>query len=208
MFGDRHDFTQGLHRIHHAGRIIRVDEHDPGDLRVVFDVIAQVFQVGVPVVFGLEPEADRRGKGMAGLAEGMGGVGGGGHQDARFVTQVPIHFGDGVSQAVEEDDVVGGDAGATAAVGLLADEFTCFEYAAGVAVAVRIVVQRLADHDILHPLGNNLSLDDRVANVFPVDLHAMFLELFGYVDYIPDFVGQFAGSGKYQIVPHFSISSV
>jgi len=79
-----------------------------------------------------------------------------------------------------------------------------FAFAAGMAVAPGVVVHGRLGHDFLHPGRNNLTLDDRIADIFPVDLDPMLLEFFSHINNIPDFVGQFTCSRRHQLDSHDS----
>src|SRR6185369_4485894 len=98
----------------------------------------------------------------------------------------------------EEDDIVGSDLCPAAGVGSLADELAGLQYATRVAIAPAVIVHDRLGHDLLHPPGNDLALDDRIADILPVDLDAMLLKLFSNIDDVPDLVGQLPGSGPHQ----------
>jgi len=139
---------------------------------------------------------------MAYFTQGVGGVGGGGHQHPGCRFQAAIDLGNGIPQAVEKDDVIRGDLGTAALIGGLADKLAGFENAPGMAVAPGVVVHDSIRDDLLHPGRDLFSLDDRVADVLPVDGDATFLQFFSHVDDVADFVGQFAGSGRHQWYAH------
>ncbi len=47
---------------------------------------------------------------VPGLTEGVGSVGGGRHNDPGLRVEAAVDLGDGIAEAVEENDVVRGDA--------------------------------------------------------------------------------------------------
>ena len=202
LFGDSHDLLKDLFAVHHAGGVVRVDDHDGADARVVDDLAAQFLKVRFPAVCGVEPEMQRRCLGMAHFTKGVGGVGGRWHQYPCLGLQATVDLGNGVPQPVEEDDIVRSDLSAVALVGGLTDKLAGFQDAAGVAIAPAVIVHYGLGHDLFHPVRDLLSLDDRVTDVFPVDGDTAFLKFFRYVDNVADLVGQLSAAGLYQVNTH------
>lgn len=74
---------------------------------------------------------------MGGFRGGVCAVGGGGSEYSCFSFEESVDLGDGVADAVEEHDVVGGDLyAAVSLVDVLGEEGACFGDASGVAVSV------------------------------------------------------------------------
>ncbi len=132
----------------------------------------------------------------------MSRVGGCGPDHSRFTAQQAVNFLDGVTQAVEKDDIVGRHLGFAPAVGHFGQERPGFRNPLGGAVAVGTVLHGQVGDDLLHPWRNHLPLGDRIANVLHIGLDAERLELVGNLDDSPDFVGQLAGTDMNDVVAH------
>ena len=94
----------------------------------------QVVQVGHPVVVRVQLVGQVLVAAVGGLGRGVRAVGGRGADDAGLAAQEAVHLGHGVADAVEEDDVVGRDLRAAAAVDLLGQELARGGHAGRVAV--------------------------------------------------------------------------
>ncbi len=132
----------------------------------------------------------------------MGRIGRGRADNAGFSPQQAVDFLDGVAKPVEKDNVICGDLGFAATVGPLCQKLTGLRDALGRTVAVAAIRHGQIGNDLLHPLGDDFSLGDRVADVLHVGLDAERLELVGDLDDGPDFVGQLAGADMNDIVAH------
>ena len=206
LLGDGDHLLENPLRPDGSGGVVRVDDQDAGDGRVVLDRQAQVVEVGIPVVGRVEAIADRPLPGVGGFTGGMGGIGRRGADDAGFAAQQAVDFLDGVAQAVEEDDVVRRDLRLAAAVGHLGEELAGLQDSLGGAVAVGAVLHGQVGDDLLHPLGDDFALGDRVADVLHVGLDAEGPELVGDLDDRPDLVGQFSGADMNDVVAHVLVS--
>ncbi len=202
LLGDGDHLGQDALGIDGAGGIVGVDDEDARDRRVVFHRKAQIVQVGVPVVVGVEAIGDGPLSGMGRFGRGVGRIGRRGADDPRFAPQKSIDLLNGVSQAIEEDDIVGGDLGLAPAVGQFGEKLAGLQHAAGRAVSVGAVFHRQLSNDRLHPLRNFLPLGHRVADVLHVGLDTEALELFGDLDNGADFVGQFPRPNVHDVVAH------
>ncbi len=191
---DIHDFLEDVERVDHAGRVVRVQDEDARDARVVLHLVFKFFQVRVPVVLGLETVGDGGRVGMCRFGGTVGAVSRSRSDDAGVHREQAVDGGDGVTEAVEEQNVVDVDLCAAELVVFLDQEFAGLEHALGGAVAVAAVRLDEVDHDVLDPVGNLALLFNRVADVFPVDGEAECLELVCLLHDLADFVREFLGT--------------
>src|SRR6185369_16228323 len=129
---------------------------------------AQILHIRVPVVIRLEAKQRWRRMGMSYFTERVGSVGWRRHKHPRLRTQTAINFCDGVPKPVKENDVVGGDPGTATAVGGFADKFPGLKHTTGMAITPGTIVHCGPGDYFLHPLRNDLALDNRIANILPV----------------------------------------
>ena len=121
------------------------------------------------MVLGLQAVSNRRSVGVGSFGRTVRRIcrrrsdNAGGHR------QKAINGGDGVTEAVEEQNIIDVNLCAAELVVLFHQKFTCFEHAFGRAVAVASVRLDQVDYDVLDPFGNLAFLFNWVANVFPVD---------------------------------------
>ena len=191
---DIHNLLEDIERVDHAGRVVRVQDEDARDARVVLHLVLEFFEVRVPVVFGLEPVSDRGRVGVGRFGGTVGGIGRSRSDNAGVHRQEAVDGGDGVAEAVEEQDVIDVDLGAAELVVLFHEKFAGLEHALGGAVTVAAVRLGEVHDDILDPVGNLALLFDRVADVFPVDGEAECLELVCLLHDLADFVREFLGT--------------
>ena len=202
---DVHNLLEDVERVDHAGRVVRVQDEDARDARIVLHLVLELIQVRIPVVLGLEAVGDGGRVGMCRFGGAVGGVGRGRSDDAGVHREQAVDGGDGVTEAVEEQDVVDVDLCAAELVVLFYQEFAGLEHALGGAVAVAAVRLDEVDHDVLDPVRNLALLFDRVADVFPVDGEAECLELVCLLHDLTDFVREFLGTFAQKSSAHFML---
>ncbi len=202
LAGDGDHLAQDALGVDGAGGVVRIDDEDAADRRIVLDRQAQVVQVRIPVVVRIEAVGDRLLAGVGALGRRVRRVGRRRTDHPRLAAQKAVDLLDGIAEAVEEDDVLSADLGLAAAVGLLGEKFAGFEQSLGRTVAVGAVGHRQVGDDLFHPFGNLLPLGNRVADILHVGLDAQGVELFGDLDDGPDLVGQLAGAYVDDVVAH------
>ena len=202
--GDIHNLFEDFTRIDHAGRIVRVQNQDARDGRVVLHLVFQFLEVRVPVVFGLEAVGDRRGVCMGGFGGTVRAVCRSGAYNAGRHGKQAVKRCDGVAEAVEEQDVVDGNLCAAEFVVFLHQKFAGVEHSFRGAVAVTAVRLDEVRDNVLDPARDFALFLDGVADVFPVDFRQTkrFKEVC-LLDYLTDFVRQFLGTIGKQTLSHF-----
>ena len=144
--------------------------------------------------FRLQTVGDGGRVGVCRFGRTVSGVGRGRSDNAGVHREQAVDGGDGVTEAVEEQDVVDVDLGAAELVVLFHQKFAGLEHALGGAVTVAAVRLGEVHDDILDPVGNLALLFDGVADVFPVDGEAECLELVCLLHDLADFVREFLGT--------------
>ena len=203
--GDVHNLLEDVERVDHAGRVVRVQDEDAGDARVVLHLVLEFFEVRVPVVFRLQTVGNRCRVSMGGFGRAMRRVGRGRSDDTGVHREQAIDGGDGVTEAVEEQDVIDVDLCTAELVVLLHQEFAGLEHALGGAVAVAAVCADEVHNNVLDPVGNLAFLFNRVADVFPMDWQAECLELVRLLHDLADFVRKFLSTFAQQSSTHFGL---
>ena len=202
---DIHDFLEDFERVDHAGRVVRVQNEDARDARVVLHLVLEFFEVWVPVVFRLQAVGDGGRVGVGRFGRTVRAVSRGRSDNAGVHRQEAVDGGDGVTEAVEEQDVVDVNLCAAELVVLFHQKFAGLEHALGGAVTVAAVRLGEVHDDILDPVGNLALLFDRVADIFPVDGEAECLELVCLLHDLADFVREFLGTFAQKSSAHFML---
>src|SRR5690606_15039023 len=94
----------------------------------------------------------------------------------------------GVTEPVEETDVVRRNLYATQGICLLCEKFARLENSFRRAVAVHVIRPNQVRHNIFDPVGYDVILLYWVADIFPRNAEAKLLELFGFLYDLTNFV--------------------
>jgi len=124
-----YNFFEVFQWIYHTRWIIRVDDQNSYNVRIILDVIFQLIQVWIPMIFRIQAVGNRSCVGVGRFGGTVCAVGGRRPNDTAGHGEKSVNSCNGISKSVEEQNVICCNLSSAQFIGLCGKEFARREHA-------------------------------------------------------------------------------